>query len=58
MGYRVAEYPAMLHSRAAGASKAKILRTIRAHLKFQWTVLLQRLHIAARPQPLDPTSAA
>ncbi len=50
-GYRVAEYPAVLHSRQAGASKAKIVRTIRAHLRFQWQVLLRRLHLKAHPQP-------
>ncbi len=49
-GYRVAEYPAVLHSRQAGASKAKILRTIRAHLKFQWEIVLRRLHLKAHPQ--------
>jgi dolichol-phosphate mannosyltransferase len=41
-GYRMAEYPAVLHSRVAGASKAKIWRTIKAHLQFQWRVLLHR----------------
>lgn len=41
-GYRVAEYPTVLHSRVHGASKAKLMRTIRAHLKFQWQVLLSR----------------
>jgi dolichol-phosphate mannosyltransferase len=56
MGYHVAEYPAVLHARAAGASKAKILRIIRAHLNFQWHVLLWRLHLMAPPQPLEPES--
>lgn len=45
LGYRVAEHPTMLHSRAHGVSKAKIARTILAHLRFQWRVLLHRLHI-------------
>lgn len=49
-GYRVAEYPTVLHSRQAGASKAKIARTIRAHLQFQWQILLRRLHLKAHPQ--------
>jgi len=44
-GYKVAEYPTVLHSRVAGASKAKIARTIRAHLGFQWQILLSRLHL-------------
>jgi dolichol-phosphate mannosyltransferase len=44
-GYTVAEYPAVLYSRVAGASKAKIARTIRSHLKFQWQVLLTRLRL-------------
>ena len=44
-GYQVAEYPAVLHTREYGASKAKILQTISAHLKFQGRVLLHRLHI-------------
>jgi dolichol-phosphate mannosyltransferase len=35
MGYRVAEYPTVLHSRVIGQSKAKLMRTIEAHLKFQ-----------------------
>jgi dolichol-phosphate mannosyltransferase len=42
-GHKVAEYPAVLHSRAFGASKAKIMRTIRAHLHFQWEILLYRM---------------
>jgi len=44
-GYRVAEYPAVLYSRVAGASKAKILRIIRAHLGFQGKVLMHRLNL-------------
>ena len=52
-GYTVAEYPSVLHRRAFGASKAKIARTIQAHLKFQARVLLYRTHLApyvGRPQ--------
>jgi dolichol-phosphate mannosyltransferase len=45
MGFRAAEYPAVLHQRVYGTSKAKLVRTIRAHLKYQWRVLLHRLHI-------------
>ncbi len=40
MGYRVAEHPTVLHSRAFGVSKAKIVRTVRAHLGFQFNTLL------------------
>jgi dolichol-phosphate mannosyltransferase len=40
MGYRVAEYPTVLHSRVFGESKAKLMRTIQAHLNFQVRVLL------------------
>lgn len=43
MGYRAAEYPAVLRSRVAGTSKAKILRTILAHLGFQARILAYRM---------------
>ena len=43
LGFRAAEYPAVLHSRAAGVSKAKLTRTTLAHLRFQSRVLLHRL---------------
>lgn len=49
MGYRVAEYPAVLYRRVFGVSKAKLARTIKAHLRFQAKILLYRLHLA----PLD-----
>jgi dolichol-phosphate mannosyltransferase len=45
MGYRVVEYPALLHSRAWGISKAKIARTIKAHLEYQARILLHRLRL-------------
>jgi dolichol-phosphate mannosyltransferase len=45
--YRVAEYPATLYSRVHGVSKAKIIRTIRAHLGFQWKIVLHRLGVTA-----------
>lgn len=45
-GYKVAEFPAVLYSRVHGVSKAKIARTISAHLSFQWRVFLHRLHFA------------
>jgi len=44
-GYRVEEYPAALHRRMFGASKAKLMRTIISHLQFQTKVLLHRLRI-------------
>jgi dolichol-phosphate mannosyltransferase len=58
MGYRVAEYPTVLHSRAAGASKAKVFRIIRAHLRFQWSILLRRLRLAPLPQPQEQEHVA
>ena len=45
VGYRLAEYPTVLHSRVFGASKAKLARTILAHLRFQACVLLHRLNL-------------
>ncbi len=43
LGYRVAEFPTVLHARAAGVSKAKLARTTAAHLRFQGRILLHRL---------------
>jgi len=43
LGFRAAEYPAVLHSRAVGASKAKLARTTLAHLRFQFRIVLHRL---------------
>ncbi|HRW09664.1 MAG TPA: glycosyltransferase family 2 protein [Caldilineaceae bacterium] len=40
MGYRVAEYPTVLHARRFGVSKAKIAQTVQAHLGFQMHTLL------------------
>ena len=48
-GYQVAEYPTVLHSRVFGASKAKIVRTIKAHVRFQGKVLLMRLGVESTP---------
>lgn len=42
-GYRVAEYPAVLHVRRYGQSKAKVWSITRAHLRFQAGVLKRRL---------------
>ena len=41
-GYRVAEFPAVLHRRMYGVSKAKIAQTIRSHLGFQGRILVYR----------------
>ena len=46
MGFKAAEYPAVLHARVAGVSKAKLLRTILAHLGFQYRVFLHHNHLA------------
>jgi dolichol-phosphate mannosyltransferase len=52
-GARAVELPAVLYSRAHGVSKAKIMRTIRAHLGFQWRICLHRLGVAplVKPRP-------
>jgi dolichol-phosphate mannosyltransferase len=44
-GRRVVEYPAALHRRVFGVSKARLLRTILSHLRFQYAVLLHKLRI-------------
>ena len=46
LGYRVTEYPTVLHSRLAGESKARLKRIVLAHLAFQARVLCHRLHLA------------
>jgi dolichol-phosphate mannosyltransferase len=50
-GCQVAEFPATLHRRNFGVSKAKILRTIQAHLLFLARVALHRLGIRALASP-------
>jgi dolichol-phosphate mannosyltransferase len=42
-GYRVAEHPAILHVRQYGQSKAKVVRIIWAHVRFQLRLLARRL---------------
>jgi dolichol-phosphate mannosyltransferase len=44
-GYQVDEYPAALHRRMFGVSKAKLMKTIISHLNFQARLVLHRLHI-------------
>lgn len=48
-GYRVVEYPAVLHSRMFGVSKARLARTVLAHLGYQARVLTGRLWLARAP---------
>lgn len=48
-GYRVAEYPTTLHSRVAGVSKARLLRTIKAHLAYQGRILLAACGLITAP---------
>lgn len=50
-GFRVAEYPTVLHSRVHGVSKAKLARTIRAHLRFLARTLSDRLGGGIRTTP-------
>jgi dolichol-phosphate mannosyltransferase len=49
-GYQAAEYPTTLHSRVVGTSKAKLARTVRAHLLFQGQVLAVRLRLIRGPR--------
>jgi dolichol-phosphate mannosyltransferase len=42
-GYHAAEFPTVLRSRVHGVSKAKLARTIGAHLRFQGQLLRRRL---------------
>lgn len=44
-GYQVVEFPAALHNRMFGVSKARLIQTITAHLIFQGRLLLHQLHI-------------
>lgn len=53
-GYRVAEFPTTLHRRMYGVSKARILRTILAHLRFQVWVLVYRLRCLVGVEAKQP----
>jgi dolichol-phosphate mannosyltransferase len=44
-GYQVDEFPAALHRRMFGVSKAKLMKTIMSHLNFQARLVLHRLHL-------------
>jgi dolichol-phosphate mannosyltransferase len=54
VGYQVAEYPAVLHRREYGESKAKLMQTVLAHLWFQAGVLGRRLGL----KPIEETPKA
>jgi dolichol-phosphate mannosyltransferase len=41
-GYKVIEYPTVLHRRSFGQSSLKIARTTRTHLEFLWRILWTR----------------
>jgi dolichol-phosphate mannosyltransferase len=41
-GFNVAEMPAILRSRAVGTSKARLVRILRSHVRFQAQVVLRR----------------
>jgi dolichol-phosphate mannosyltransferase len=56
MGYKVVEHPSTLHSRLQGVSKARIMRIIRSHLRFQWDVLKYRLRLLPLPRPIEGES--
>jgi dolichol-phosphate mannosyltransferase len=50
-GYHVAEFPAVLHRRMYGVSKAKIAQTIFSHLSFQGRIFLYRLQLMLGHKP-------
>lgn len=50
-GYRVAEFPAVLHRRMYGVSKAKIAQTIFSHLSFQARIFFYRLQLMLGRKP-------
>ena len=54
-GYRVAEFPAVLHKRMYGVSKAKIAQTIFAHLSFQGWIFLRRMQLMFGVKPRQTT---
>jgi dolichol-phosphate mannosyltransferase len=53
LGYRVAEYPTVLHVRRYGQSKARVARIILAHLRFQANLIWLRL-TGRRPAAREP----
>lgn len=57
MGYCAGEFPTTLHARVFGVSKAKIARTVKAHLRFQGRVLLHKLRIRPLVKAVRPKDA-
>ena len=43
VGFRVAEFPTVLHVRQYGQSKAKVARIMRAHLRYMAGLVKQRI---------------
>lgn len=50
LGYRVAEYPTVLHVRQYGQSKAKVVRIMRAHLRYMLGLI--KLRLTRRTSPV------
>jgi dolichol-phosphate mannosyltransferase len=50
LGYKVAEYPTVLHMRRYGQSKAKVIRIILAHVRFQLSLPFRRV-FGVKPIP-------
>jgi dolichol-phosphate mannosyltransferase len=53
MGYRIAEFPTLLRVRRHGQSKARVVRIILAHLRFQARLIWRRL-THQRPDRREP----
>jgi len=51
MGYRVGEAPATIRPREYGSSKARLARTVIAHLRFLSRILLHRLRVVSLVEP-------
>ncbi len=57
-GYRAVEYPTVLRKRAVGVSKAKLLRTVKDHLRFQASIVLDRLKLKPLVRRAEGSRAA
>jgi dolichol-phosphate mannosyltransferase len=44
-GFKVIEYPTVLRQRTYGQSSMKVAKVTRSHLRFQWQLLLEKLHL-------------
>jgi dolichol-phosphate mannosyltransferase len=53
LGYKAVEYPAVLHVRRYGQSKAKVARIILAHVRFQLELLFRRI-VGIKPIQVGP----